>query len=128
MHMNTLNDSGIRKLDIDLIKFFFDAKRYTIEELEDHASGMFTTQMKLNELRDKLLNFILSYKNTNSIFFIFLNGEKEENLRLVIPTIEVSPDHLTKRFAVIINEHQTEVEIKQLSLSSKLLTLVSYES
>jgi hypothetical protein len=124
MRMNTSNESGIRKIEVDLLKFFFDAKRFTLEELEDHASGMFTTQMKLTELRDQLLTFVLSYKNKNSIFYIFLNGEREENLRLVIPTTD-DPDHLTNRFAIIIDEHITEMEIKQLSLSSKILTLIT---
>jgi hypothetical protein len=122
--MNTSNESSIRKIDVDMLKFFFDAKRFTLEELEEHATGMFTTQCKLTELRDNLLKFVLSYKNKNSIFYIFLNSEREENLKIVVSSTD-EPNHLTQRFAIILNEYLTEMDIKQLSLSSKLLTLVS---
>lgn len=119
--MNTLNESGLKKIDIDLVKFFFDAKRFTLEELKDHSVGMFSTQMKLKELRDELLSFLLSFKNRNSIFYIFLNEEKEECLRIVISNVEDEPDMQTKRFAIVINEDISELKISQLSMSSKLL-------
>ena len=122
--MNILNESGMRKIDIDMIKFFFTAKCSTLEELEDHASGMFSTQMKLKELGRKLLDFVLSYKNKNSIFFIFINEEREQNLKIVASSVLGECDDLTSRFAIIINEDLTELSVKQLSLSSKILTLI----
>lgn len=123
--MNILNESGLRKIDIDLTQFFFDVKSSTLEELEEHTSGMFSTQMKLKELKGRLLNFILSYKNRNSIFFIFLGEEREQNLKIVVSSVLDEPDELTKRFAIIIDEDVSELDIKQLSLSSKVLTLIS---
>jgi hypothetical protein len=126
--MNILNESGIRKIDIDLVKFFFDIKSSTLEELEDHSSGMFSTQQKLKELQRQLLNFILSYKNRNSIFFIFLGEEVEQNLKIVVSSVEGDTDELTNRFAIIIDEDMTDLTVKQLSLSSKILTVISERS
>jgi molecular chaperone DnaK (HSP70) len=123
--MGILVESGIRKIDIDLIKFFFDVKCSTLEELEEHSSGMFSTQQKLKDIRAELLNFVLSYKNRNSIFYIFLGGEKEQNLKIVVSNVEEEPDDLTKRFAITIDEDLTEFKVKQLSLSSKVLTLIN---
>jgi hypothetical protein len=54
MHMNTLNDTGLRRLDVDLVSFFFKAKASSLEELEDHASGMFSTQQKIMELKRQM--------------------------------------------------------------------------
>jgi hypothetical protein len=126
--MNILNESGIRKIDIDLVKFFFDIKSSTLEELEDHSSGMFSTQQKLKELQRQLLNFILSYKNRNSIFFIFLGEEVEQNLKIVVSSVEGDTDELTNRFAIIIDEDVTDLTVKQLSLSSKILSVISERS
>lgn len=123
--MNILNESGLRKIDLDLIKFFFDAKASTLEELEDHATGMFSTQQKLMELKSQLLNFVCAYKNRNSIFFIFFNEESEQNLKIVVSNVLDEPDDLTKRFAIIVDEYLSEMKVKQLSLSSKILTIIS---
>ena len=123
--MNILNESGIRKIDVDMVKFFFDTKCSTLEELEEHSSGMFSTQQKLVELKRDLLSFILSYRNKNSIFFIFIDEEKEQNLKIVVSSVIGYPDDLTKRFAIILDSDYSELKIKQLSLSSKMLTLIS---
>lgn len=124
--MNILNEPTLRKIDIDLLKFLFTAKRSTLEELEDHASGMFSTQMTLKTLQEQLLDFVLSYKNKNSIFFIFMNEESESGLRIVVNSLQGNePDELTKRFAIIIDEDLCELKVKQLSLSSKILTIIS---
>ena len=123
--MNILNESGMRKIDIDMIKYFFNVKSSTLEELEDHASGMFSTQQQLEELKNKLLSFVQSHKNRNSIFFIFINEESEQGLKIVVSNILDEPDELTKRFAIIIDENLVELKVKQLSLSSKVLTLIS---
>lgn len=123
--MNILNESGIRKIDVDLVKFFFDAKCSTLEELEEHASGMFSTQQKLIELKRELLAFILAYKNRNSIFFIFIDEETEQNLKIVVSSVIGYPDEMTKRYAIILSSDYSELKIKQLSVSSKILTLIS---
>lgn len=123
--MNTLNESGLRKLDIDMIKYFFNAKASSLEELEEHSSGMFSTQQHLMELKTQLLNFVGAYKNRNSIFFIFLGEEKEQNLKIVVSNVSGEPDDLTKRFAITIDEDLSELKVKQLSLSSKVLMLIS---
>ena len=123
--MNTLNESGLRKLDIDMIKYFFNAKASSLEELEEHSSGMFSTQQQLMELKTQLLNFVGAYKNRNSIFFVFLGEEKEQNLKIVVSNISGEPDDLTKRFAITIDEDLSELKVKQLSLSSKVLMLIS---
>lgn len=121
--MNILNDSGIRKLDIDLITFFFNAKGSSLEELEEHKSGMFSTQQKLIETKRQLLDFIMSYKNRNSIFYIFFNEEREESLKIVVANTDES-DELTKRFAIVLDENLSSLRISQLSLSSKMLTII----
>jgi hypothetical protein len=121
--MNILTDSGIRKIDLDLINFFFNAKSFTLEELEDHASGMFSTQQKLKELGVQLSNFVQSYKNKNSIFFIFLGSEEEQNLKIVVSSVSDEPDEMTKRFAIVIDKDFADLEIRQLSLSSRVITI-----
>ncbi|MBE3086060.1 MAG: hypothetical protein IMZ64_07580 [Bacteroidetes bacterium] len=123
--MNTLTETGIRLLDIELVKYFFRIKSSTIEELEEHASGMFSTQMKLQELERQLLSFILSYKNKNSIFFIFLNEEREQNLKIVVSNVQGEPDELTKRFTIVLDEGLIGLKISQLSVSSKILSLIT---
>jgi hypothetical protein len=123
--MNILNESGIRKIDIDLINFFFNVKSAMLEELEEHSSGMFSTQQKLMELKGQLLDFVLSYKNRNSIFYIFFNEEAEENLKIVVSSVTDGTSELTKRFAILIDESLTELKIKQLSLSSKVWILTN---
>lgn len=123
--MNILNESGIRKIDINLISFFFDAKCSTLEDLEEHTSGMFSTQQKLMELKRELLTFVLAYKNRNSIFYIFIGEESEQTLKIVVSSILGEPDLTTKRFAIVVDEHLTQLKISQLSLSSKILTIIS---
>jgi hypothetical protein len=95
-----------------------------LEELEEHTSGMFSTQQKLMELKGQLLDFIMSYSNRNSIFYIFFNEETEENLKIVVSSVTDESNELTKRFAILIQEDLTELEVKQLSLSSKILTII----
>jgi hypothetical protein len=114
----------MRNIDIELVKYFFRIKRSTLEDLEEHASGAFGAQAKLVETERQLLDFILSYKNTNSIFFIFLNEETEHNLKIVVTNVEDEPDERTKRYAVILDESLIDFKVKQLSLSSKILTLI----
>jgi hypothetical protein len=122
--MSILNESGIRKIDIELVKHLFNLKSSMLEELEEHKSGMFSTQQKLMELKGQLLDFLLQYSNRNSIFYIFFNEETEENLKIVVSSVLDETDELTKRFAILINEDLTELKIKQLSLSSKILTII----
>jgi len=122
--MNILNESGIRKLDIDLVNFFFNAKSAMLESLEEHKSGMFSTQQKLMELKGQLLDFLTSHQNKNAIFYIFFNEETEENLKIVVSSVTDEPDELTKRFAILINESSTELRIEKLSLSSKVLITI----
>ena len=125
--MNILNDnqSGIRKLDIDLINFFFNAKCAVLEDNEEHESGMFSTQQKLMESKRQLLDFVLSYKNRNSIFYIFFNKEKEQNLKIVVSnTLGDEPNELTKRFAIVIDENLGTMLVKGQSLSGKVLTII----
>jgi hypothetical protein len=122
--MSILNESGIRKIDIELVKFLFNLKSSMLEELEEHKSGMFSTQQKLMELKGQLLDFIMSYSNRNSIFYIFFNEETEENLKIVVSSVTDEPNELTKRFAILVQEDLTELEVKQLSLSSKILTII----
>jgi hypothetical protein len=121
--MNISNESGLRQIDIDLLKFFFTAKASTLESLEEHSSGMFSTQQKLMELKTQLLNFVLAQKNRNSIFYIFLNRELEQNLRIVVSSTD-EPDEMTQRFAIVVDESLAEMKVKQLSVSSKILTLI----
>lgn len=123
--MSILNESGIRKLDIDLINFLFKAKASSLEELEDHRSGMFSTQQKLMELKGQLLDFLQSYKNRNSIFYIFFNDESEAGLKFIVNNLVDDPNELTKRFAIIVDENLIDLKVKQLSLSSKILTIIS---
>jgi hypothetical protein len=122
--MNTLNESGLRKLDIDLINFFFKAKASSLEELVDHRSGMFSTQQKLMELKGQLLDFLQSYKNKNSIFYIFFNEESEVGLKIIVNNLVDEPDDRTKRFAIIVDEDLIDFKVQQLSLSSKILTII----
>lgn len=123
--MNTLrNDSGIRNLDLDMVKHLFNVKASSIEELEEHATGMWSTQAKVMELKSQLINFLSSYKSRNSIFYIFLGDEREHNLKIIVTSVLDEPDETTKRFAITIEEDFTDFKVKQLSLSSKLLTLV----
>jgi hypothetical protein len=122
--MSILKESGIRRLDIDLIKFFFTIKAAMLEHLEESVSGMYSTQEKLMELQGQLLDFLLAWKNRNSIFYIFLNKEKEENLKIVVSSVEDEPDELTKRYAIVINEELTEMKIYKTSFNSKLLNLI----
>jgi hypothetical protein len=123
--MNTLNDSGIKQLDKDIIAAMFNAKCSTLENLEEYGSGMFSTQQKLIELKGQLLDFVSSYKNRNSFFYIFFNRENEQNLKIVATSVLDEPDELTKRFAIVIHRNLTGFEVKQLSLSSKILTIIS---
>ena len=123
--MNILNESGIRKIDIDLVNFYFNLKSSALEELEEHISGMFSTQQKLNQLKGRLLDFLLAYKNRNSLFYIFFDAEREENLKMVVSSVTTEPDEMTKRFAILIDEELTDIQIEQLSLSSKLLTIIN---
>ena len=120
--MNILNESGIRKLDIDLVNFFFNAKSAMLESLEEHKSGMFSTQQKLMEIKGQLLDFLMSHEN--SIFYIFFNEQTEENLKIVVSSVMDEPDELTKRFAILIDESSTELRIEKLSLSSKVLITI----
>ena len=120
--MNILNESGIRKLDIDLVNFFFNAKSALLESLEEHKSGMFSTQQKLMEIKGQLLDFLMSHEN--SIFYIFFNEQTEENLKIVVSSVMDEPDELTKRFAILIDESSTELRIEKLSLSSKVLITI----
>ena len=124
--MNILKDTGttVRKLDLDLVSFYFKCKAATLEELEDHASGMFSTQTKLMELKGQLLDFIQSHKNRNSVFYIFFDEESERGLKIVVSNLVDDPDELTKRYAIIIDEDLTRLRVEQLSLSSKVLTLI----
>ena len=124
MLMNTLSESGVRQLDLDLISFYFNAKSASLEELEEHSSGMFSTQNKLMNLKRQLLDFISSYKNRDAIFYIFLNDESEEGLKIVVNSLMDDPNELTKRFAIIIDENLTGLKVKQLSLSTKVLTII----
>jgi len=123
--MNILNESGIRKIDIDLVNFYFNLKSSALEELEEHISGMFSTQQKLNQLKGRLLDFLLAYKNRNSLFYIFFDAEREENLKMVVSSVTTEPDEMTKRFAILIDEELTDIQIEQLSLSSKVLTIIN---
>jgi hypothetical protein len=120
--MNISNESGIRKLDIDLVNFFFNTKSAMLESLEDHKSGMFSTQQKLMEIKGQLLDFLMSHEN--SIFYIFFNEQTEENLKIVVSSVMDEPDELTKRFAILIDESSTELRIEKLSLSSKVLITI----
>lgn len=124
MLMNTLSESGVRKLDLDLISFYFNAKSASLEELEEHSSGMFSTQNKLMNIKRQLLDFVKSYKNRDAIFYIFLNDESEEGLKIVVNSLMDDPNELTKRFAIIIDENLTGLKVKQLSLSTKVLTII----
>jgi hypothetical protein len=123
--MNILNESGMRRIDIDLIKFFFTAKASSLEQLEEYKSGMFSTQQRLLELQRELLDFVLSYKNKNSIFFLFMGEETEQQLKIVVSNLVDEPNEMTKRFAIILSDDLANFEVKQLSLSSKVLTLIS---
>ena len=122
--MNILNESNVRKLDIDLINFLFHAKCAMLEELEEHSSGMFSTQNKLLNLKRELLDFIMTYKNRESIFYIFFNEESEESLKLVVSNLTDEPNEVTKRFAIIVDENLAGLRIKQLSVSGRVLTLI----
>lgn len=123
--MDISNESGMRKIDIDLVKFFFTAKTSTLEELEDHASGMFSTQQDLMELQQRVLSFMLAQRNRNSIFYLFLNKVKLENLRIVVNTVIDLPDDLTKEYAMVLDEDLTDLKVYQRSVSGQILTLVS---
>ena len=119
--MNTFNSSGISQLDIDLLEFFFNSKSAMLEEIEEHKSGMFSTQNKILELKRQLLTFVKSYKNKNSLFFLFFNDDDEQNLKVVASSVLDEPNELTKRFAIILDENTLELEVKQLSLSTKII-------
>lgn len=123
--MNILNDSGIRQIDKDVISAIFNAKASSLESLEEHKSGMFSTQQKLIELKQQLLDFVSAYKNRNSFFYIFFNKETELNLKIVATSVLDEPDETTKRLAIIIDRDLSGFKVKQLSLSSKMLTLIS---
>ena len=114
--MDISNESGMRKIDIDLVKFFFTAKTSTLEELEDHASGMFSTQQDLMELQQRVLSFMLAQRNRNSIFYLFLNKVKLENLRIVVNTVIDLPDDLTKEYAMVLDEDLTDLKVYQRSV------------
>jgi hypothetical protein len=117
------NESGMKKLDIDLIRYLFNAKSSSIEELEEHSSGMFSTQQKLKEVQGELMSFVLSHKNRNSLFYIFVKKEAEQYLKIVASTVKGEPDEFTKRYTIVIHDDFT-YEIKQLSLSSQILTVI----
>jgi len=121
--MSILNNPTINQLDIDLVGFFFNAKAAVLESAEDHVSGMFSTQVKLKEFKEQLLNFINSYKNQNSIFYIFLGEPAEQNLKIVVSTVSKEPNEMTKRFSVIIDEDLSNMNVSQLSLSERILTI-----
>jgi hypothetical protein len=121
--MNISNESELRQIDIDLLKFFFTAKASNLESLEEHSSGMYSTQQKLMELKTQLLNFVLAQRNRNSIFYVFQNRELEQNLKIVVSNTD-EPDEMTQRFTIVLDENLVEMRIKQLSLSSKILTLI----
>jgi hypothetical protein len=123
--MDTLSKSNVRKVDEYLISSLFDKKSSTLEDLEEHKSGMFSTQQKLLELKRNLLNFVNSYKNKNSIFYIFLDEETEQNLKIVVSSVLGESDSMTKRFAIILDTDLTDLKIGQLSLSSKMLVFVN---
>jgi hypothetical protein len=123
--MNILNDSGIRKIDLDLVSYYFNLKSSTLEELEEHDSGTFSTQQKLQRIKGRLIDFLSAGKNKNSLFYVFFDEEKEENLKMVLSSVRDEPDEMTRRYAILINRSLTDIQIEQLSLSSKLLTVIS---
>jgi hypothetical protein len=123
--MNISNESGIKKIDLDLIKFFFEAKSSSLEELEEHSSGMFSVQQKIIELERELLALLCKYSSRNSIFYVFIGEEVEQDLKIIVSTVEYETNELTKRYAVLIDKSLTNLSVKQLSLSSKVLTLIS---
>jgi hypothetical protein len=120
--MLTSSNHKVRQIDLDLIGFYFDAKASMLEELEDHTSGMFSTQQNLIEAKRQLINFITAEKSKNSIFYLYLDEVKEENLRVVVPTTN-EKDDLTREFIVILHENG-KTEIAQGSLSGKVLTII----
>lgn len=123
--MNTLNDSGIKKIDLDLIGYYFNLKSSSLEELEEHDSGTFSTQQKLQNLRGRLIDFLSAYRNRNSIFYIFFDKETEENLKIVVSSVDGEPDEMTNRYAILISKSLVDIQVEQLSHSSKVLTIIS---
>jgi hypothetical protein len=121
--MNTSNNSGIKKIDLDLVGYYFNLKSATLEELEEHNSGTFTTQQRLQKLKGELVDFLIAHKNALS--YIFFDKEKEENLKIVVSSVEGEPDEMTKRYAIVIDKYLVDMKIEQLSLSSKILTIIS---
>ena len=131
MNMGILNDSGIKKIDIDLVKFFFDAQSSNLETLEELGTGMFSTQQKLEELKNRLLGFIQAQKSQNSIFYIFLDEERIQNLKIVVSSVIGETDEFTKEYAIVLQRDLIDLEAReinlkamQLSVSGKLLTLI----
>ena len=129
--MGILNDSGIKKIDIDLVKFFFDAQSSNLETLEELGTGMFSTQQKLEELKNRLLGFIQAQKSQNSIFYIFLDEERIQNLKIVVSSVIGETDEFTKEYAIVLQRDLIDLEAReinlkamQLSVSGKLLTLI----
>ena len=118
------NDSGIRQSDKNLISAMFNTVASTLESLEEYRSGTFSTQQKLMELKQLILDFVSAYKNRNTIFYVFLNKETENNLKIVVTSLLDEPDETTKRVAIIIDRNLKDFKVKQLSLSSKMLTLI----
>jgi hypothetical protein len=120
--MSTLTiNSGIKRIDLAIISSLFDTKASSLEELEEHSSGNFSTQQRIIELKAELLNFVSEFKNRNSMFYIFLNNKKEKNLKIVTSSVIGDLDDTVKRFAIVFNEDSLTLDIEQESLSGKRL-------
>lgn len=121
--MSTSSNSGISNLDIDMISYLFDSKCRILEELEEYReSGMFSTQLKLQELKQTLIDFLKKYQNSNSMFYVFLGEAKEECLKIVMSTVKGEINHLTKRFIIVIDNNLTDLHVEQQSISNTVIT------
>lgn len=114
--------SGLSQIDKDMIKYLFKLKAVSLENIEE-ATGLYSTQRRIIETADKIIEFMNKYSLKDTFFYIFLGDEREENLKLVFNTV-VDKTEKTKYYVINIHANWLDFSVKQLTLSGKMFTKI----
>lgn len=122
MESSVIVTSGLSQLDEDMVRYLFKLKSVSLENIEETV-GMFSTQRRIIETAERIIEFMREYSRKDSYFFIFLGDETQQNLKLVCNTV-VNETEKTRHFAISIHVNWLDFSVKQLTLSGKMFTKI----
>jgi hypothetical protein len=114
-----INDVNIAMLSTMFRKVAADGTD-NIEE----GVGTLSTSSTVLQTRDDLILFLKDQKHSNCFFYIYTGSLDERNLVLVMNTV-AERNEQTRDFAIVIANSWDKFDVRQTTVSSKVLTIVA---